>query len=253
MSNDEYSLIYWPAIPGRGEFVRLLFEETGTPYSDVAKSSPQDAVSQILELNAAVDPISSGSNPSVNAPPILRHGSFVISQTPAILLYLAPRLGLSPPPTELAYHHLNAIALTLLDGFVAEVHDTHHPTDVSLTYEEQKPEALKRAKAYREKRIPKFLGYAQRVLDSKASGDGPWLYGDSLTYVDLVLFQCIHGTEFAFPKTIEELRKSGKYDAVFKLVDAVEERPNIEAYLASDRRAQYSNGIWRHYPELDEA
>jgi glutathione S-transferase len=48
------------------------------------------------------------------------------------------------------------------------------------------------------------------------------------------------------------MRKSGKYDGVFKLVDAVKERPNTKAYLASDRRAQYSNGIWRQYPELDE-
>lgn len=221
MSNDEYSLIYWPAIPGRGEFVRLLFEETGTPYSDVAKSSPQDAVSQILELNAAVDPISSGSNPSVNAPPVIRHGSFVISQTPAILLYLAPRLGLSPPPTELAYHHLNAIALTLLDGFVAEMHDTHHPTDVSLTYEEQKPEALKRAKAYREKRIPKFLGYVQRVLDSKASGDGPWLYGDSLTYVDLVLFQ-VRWIPWPVPLELARLTM----DSVFTELSSLFQRPS---------------------------
>jgi glutathione S-transferase len=189
MSNADYTLIYWPSIPGRGELVRLLFEETGTPYNDIAKSSPNDAVNQILELNSSVDPISSGSNPPVNAPPVLRHGDFVLSQAPAILLYLAPRLGLSPPATEPAFHHLNAIALTLIDGFVNELHDTHHPVDVSATYEEQQPEAKKRAQVFREKRIPKFLGYAQRILDSKASGNGPWLYGDNLTYADLVLFQ----------------------------------------------------------------
>lgn len=188
MSNEDYNLIYWPSLPGRGEFIRLLFEETGTPYNDIAKS-PNDAVNQVLELNSAINPIPEASNPSVNAPPVLRHGSFVLSQTPAILLYLAPRLGLSPPATEPAYHHLNAIALTLIDGFVNELHDTHHPIDVSATYEDQQPEAAKRAKCFREKRIPKFLGYAQRVLQSKASGNGPWLYGDSLTFVDLVLFQ----------------------------------------------------------------
>jgi glutathione S-transferase len=49
-----------------------------------------------------------------------------------------------------------------------------------------------------------------------------------------------------------KMKKSGKYDGVFKLYDAVKERPNIKKYLASDRRAEYSQGIWRHYPELDE-
>lgn len=48
------------------------------------------------------------------------------------------------------------------------------------------------------------------------------------------------------------LKKSGDYDGVFKLYDAVKDRPNIKAYLASDRRQKYSNGIYRHYPELDE-
>jgi hypothetical protein len=36
MSDDAlYELIYWPGLPGRGEFIRLAFEESGTPYVDV--------------------------------------------------------------------------------------------------------------------------------------------------------------------------------------------------------------------------
>lgn len=62
----------------------------------------------------------------------------------------------------------------------------------------------------------------------------------------------MHGTEFAFPKLMKKMRDSGKYDGVFKLYEAVGERPNVKKYLASDRRAAYSNGIWRHYPELDD-
>lgn len=51
---------------------------------------------------------------------------------------------------------------------------------------------------------------------------------------------------------MKKMRESGKYDGVFKLFDAVKERPNIKKYLESDRRCQYSDGIWRHYPELEE-
>lgn len=58
-----------------------------------------------------------------------------------------------------------------------------------MYYEDQKDESLRKSKHYIAERLPKFLDYFQRVLKSKASGDGPWLYAGKLTYADLVLFQ----------------------------------------------------------------
>jgi len=60
---------------------------------------------------------------------------------------------------------------------------------VSEYYEDQKEESKRRAADYIKNRIPKFLGYFERVIKGKKSGDGPWLYGGNLTYADLVLFQ----------------------------------------------------------------
>lgn len=267
-TEPEYELTYWPGIPGRGEVVRLLFEETGTPYIDVAKGKKAvDAVCAYSDLKNVGD----DKNPPKFAPPVLKHGELVINQLPNILLYLAPRLGLGPSSGDGVYH-LNEIALTILDGFLNEVHETHHPVGTAAYYEDQKDEAKTRSKAFREERLPKFLKYVQRVLDGERSGEGGWLYGE-LTYVDLVLFQvslaviwvlfvrwwliagelqCLDGTKYAFPKTVEKLRKGGKYAGVFKLYDAVKERPNVKAYLESDRRVDYADGIWRHYPELEE-
>ena len=34
-----YELLYWPGIPGRGEFIRLAFEAAGVSYKDVAIES----------------------------------------------------------------------------------------------------------------------------------------------------------------------------------------------------------------------
>lgn len=65
------------------------------------------------------------------------------------------------------------------------------------------------------------------------------------------LKQCLDGVRFAFPKTLASLEGSGKYDSVFTLYQAVKQVPNIKAYLESERRLKYSNGIYRHYPELD--
>ncbi|KAH7144491.1 putative glutathione S-transferase family protein [Dactylonectria estremocensis] len=243
-----YELIYWPGIPGRGEFVRLLFEEAGVSYTDHAREDGD--VSVALKYISAEN-IGDASNPPILAPPILKHGDLIINQLPNILLYLAPKLGLVPTEGD-GLFHLNQIVLSLLDGFVNELHETHHPTATSLYYEDQKPEAKKRSKYFLAERIPKFLGYVQRLLDSKASGEGPWLYGGKLTYADLVLFQCLDGTQFAFPKSIKKQQDSGNYDGVFKLYEAVKELPNIGKYLASERRVAYADGIYRHYPELEE-
>lgn len=187
-ANDDaaYTLVYWPSIPGRAEFVRLLFEEAGVPYTDVAKSD-KECVKKVLGI---MSPDNKGDtcNPAAFAPPCLKHGALKLSQTPNILLYLAPKLGLAPTEGDGIYH-LNEIVLTILDGFSNEIHETHHPVSTSAYYGDQKPEAKRRAQSYTSERLPKFLAYVQRVLDSKTSGDGPWLYGGNLTYADLVLFQ----------------------------------------------------------------
>ena len=56
----------------------------------------------------------------------------------------------------------------------------------------------------------------------------------------------------AFPKCVERLRGSGKYEKVFELHEKVAQRENVKKYLESERRQKYSMGIYRHYPELDE-
>ncbi|KAK7706717.1 hypothetical protein SLS64_007548 [Diaporthe eres] len=246
-----YHLVYWPGIPGRGEHVRLALEEAGASYTDTAHI--KDGVNEVL---AQIDAKNTGddTSPPPLAPPILKHGDLTINQTPNILLYLGPKLGLAPKPgddDEDGLFIVNELALTALDGLSNEPHDCHHPIATGLYYEDQKEESLKKSKDYVATRLPKFVGYFERVLKSKASGDGPWLYGGKLTYADLVLFQCLDGIKFMFPKAVKKMEDSGDYKGVFALHQAVKERPNIKGYLASDRRQKYSQGIYRYYEELD--
>jgi glutathione S-transferase len=57
---------------------------------------------------------------------------------------------------------------------------------------------------------------------------------------------------YQFRKACELAKKSGKFDRVFQLYDAVKARPNIAAYLTSDKRWPYCPfGIYRYYEELD--
>jgi glutathione S-transferase len=231
--------------------VRLAFEEAGASYTDTAHQ--EDGIKSVLSYN---DPENIGDslNAPTLAPPILKHGDLVINQTSNILLYLGPRLGLVPSEDEDedALYRINALALTALDGLSNEPHDCHHPIASSLYYEDQMPEAKRKSTDYIETRLPKFLGYFERVLQSEPSKGSPYLYGGKLSYADLVLFQCLDGVKFAFPKAMTRLEKEGKYRRVFELYEAVKDRPRIKEYLKSDRRQKYSMGIYRHYPELDE-
>lgn len=246
-----FELIYWPGIPGRGEFIRLALEEAGAEYTDTAhvEKGVNAVLAQISDKN-----VGDKENTPPLAPPILKHGDLILFQTPNILLYLASKLPVLAPSPESdpnGIYHVNSLALTALDGLSNEAHDVHHPVATGLYYEDQKEEALRKAEDYRKTRLPKFLGYFQRVLSGPAS-NGEWLYEDQLTFADLVFFQALDGVTFAFPKRIKTMRDGGDYDKVFELYDRVKNKDRIKAYLESDRRQKYSKGIWRHYPELDD-
>ncbi|MBB4192236.1 glutathione S-transferase [Rhizobium aethiopicum] len=238
-----YELYYWDGIQGRGEFVRLALEEAGADYIDVTRQ-PGRGTGAMLEIMK-----SEGESHIPFAPPFLKDGDLLIPHVANILFYLGPKLGLAPEDESLRYV-ANGLQLTITD-FVAEVHDTHHPIDLSLYYEDQKQEAKGRSAAFIRDRIPKFLGYFERVLTRNPQGPN-YIVGSALTYVDLSLFQVIEGLTYAFPKAMK--RSKAEYPALLALHDAVAKRPNIARYLASPRRLAFNEeGIFRHYPELDAA
>lgn len=238
-----YELHYWPGIQGRGEFVRLALEEAGAAYVDVARGDEDEGGGEA----ALMADLARGDHPPF-APPFLVDGDLVIGQTANILLHLGLRHGLAPR-AEAGRLWVNQLQLTLAD-LVVEAHDVHHPLGAGLYYEDQKPEAARRAREFREQRMRKFLGWFETVLERAPKGG--WLTGEALTYADLSLFQAVEGLRYAFPHAMARLEP--KLPRVIAVRDAVAERPNIKAYLASERRIPFSTeGIFRRYPELDPA
>ncbi len=112
------------------------------------------------------------------APPFLKDGDLVISQTANILFYLGPKLNLAPSVESLRYV-ANGLQLTIAD-VVTEAHDTHHPLASGLYYEDQKDAAKVRAHDFIDNRIPKFMSYFERVLKQNPAGD-TFMVGDALT------------------------------------------------------------------------
>ena len=237
-----YELFYWPTIQGRGEFIRLAFEAAGVDYVDVARKpaseggGPGAIMALIGDATLKTPPL---------APPILRVGSLVLAQVASILQYLGPRLALAPED-EAARVWANQLQLTIAD-LVAEAHDTHHPISGALYYEDQKPEARRRAEQFVTARMPKFLGYFERAL---VRNGGTYAVGDRTSYVDLSLFQVMTGLGYAFPSASERLAPTLPH--LHALRERVASIPGVAAYLASDRRlAPSEKDVFRRYPELD--
>jgi glutathione S-transferase len=242
--NPSYELFYWPSIQGRGEFIRLPLEDTGTAYVDVARSKALGGVPAMLALlEAATD---GGLRPF--APPVLRHGDVVLAQTANILHYLGPRLGLVADD-EVSRHRALQLQLTEAD-FVSEIHDTHHPIASALYYEDQKEAALARTTSFLEHRLPKFLRYFESVVATSRKSAEPLSALGRHGYVDLSLFQVVVGLRHAFPTAMRAIEPA--LPGLVALTARVAARPRIAAYLASPRRIAWNlNGLFRAYPELD--
>ncbi|KAK8199182.1 glutathione S-transferase protein-like protein [Phyllosticta capitalensis] len=250
-----YELLYHPTIPGRGEYIRLIFEASSVPYTDVSNSTKND-------VYWALSTTPTQSHPPIFALPALRvsfpqNDPLVISQTPSIVEYVAHAVGLAPgPPLSAANLLARQLLLTALD-LSNETHDTHHPIAVMMYYEEQKAEAARRAADFRGSRLPKFLAHLEAALEWNKEdvegrrGGGRYLVGHGLSYADLVWWQVLDGLLYAFPNELAA-RKSD-YPHIFDTFypGIKNDEGAVSAYVKSDRRLPYSDGLYRRYPELD--
>ena len=242
----KYELYYWPTIQGRGEFVRLLLEEAGAEYADVARGrAGETRMFKLLDGRTVERP--------PFAPPFLKSGELLVGQTANILQYLGARHGLAPR-AEAGRLWANQLQLTIAD-LVQEAHETHHPIASSLYYEDQRREARRRAEDFRRNRMPKFLGWFERVLERNRRSAGKTragrLIGAQMTYPDLSLFQIVEGLRYAFPNAMARVERD--VPRVLELHQRVRQSPRIAAYLGSKRRIPFNEeGIFRRYPELDE-
>lgn len=234
-------LWYWPTIPGRGEFVRLFLEAAEIEYEDLAREHGAEALIEDMERRA-----DEGRGIKPFAPPYVADGDVTIGQTAHILAYLTDRDGLGSG--ELAID-LQLIQLQLdITDLVEEVHSVHHPLASARYYHEQLDAAFERAADFRESRLPKYYAHFEAAL---AAHDGPFILGDHWTHVDTSLFQVMEGIDYAFPALARGIDED--YPRMQALQGAVPEIAGVADYLASDRRLAFNEeGIFRHYPELDE-
>ena len=234
--SDTYELYYWPVLPGRGEVIRMLLEDAGAEYRDVGRD---EGISAILSARKGE---LGGARPF--APPVLKHGDLVLSQSSVIARYIAERHGLAPADEAgrlIAEQHF----LGWSDVMV-ETHDTHHPIALGLHYEDQREAAKERAKHFLADRLGTWLQHFEHIV----AQSGGVHVGNDVTYPDLMARFVLRGIEYAFPKAFAE--HAERIPALIALRETVEARPRLTAYLASERAMGFNeDGIFRHYPELE--
>lgn len=234
----DWELYYWTNIKedgrnhmiGRGEFVRLMFELAGVPFTD--HGMLQDGGQRVFQF------VRGGGNVDfpIFAPPAIKRGSFVLSQTPSILKYLGKEFGFYPTCAEDEAHADSLMAF--VTDFVAEGRLVFHSKCFTQSYYDQIEEVKPTVSWFENERLQKFLSYFENVAAYNAmSHDQGYMIGNTLTYVDIAVFHTVVAAESQFSERFAAIAPQ------IPLVMAHKERiaciPNIAAYLASERRGMF--------------
>ena len=237
---EPWELYYWAfmkdgknTMVGRGEFVRLMFELAGVPYIDHGVT--EDGGSKVFQF------VKGGGNVNFPAfaPPVIKKGDFVLSQTPSIMKFLGKELGFYPQ-NAIDEAHADSL-MALVTDFVAEGRLVFHSKGFTKGYAEQKDdENVKNTIAWFENdRMGMFLKYLEKVLLYNAkSNPGGYLIGSTLTYVDMAAYHAIDAAESQFPENFAALRE--EIPNLLALKDYISAIPNVAVYLASERRGLFA-------------
>lgn len=201
-----YQLFYW-ALRGRGEQIRLLLNDLGLDFVDVH-------IDKDVEF-----PVMRNEGPSrlyFGSVPMLDDGDFRLSQGPAIMNYIGRKHGMmSSDPRAAA--RTEALVLGAEDMRMA------YFRTLGARSEEKQAKFVEGDWKHR------WLRAWEGLLEQ--NGDTGYLVGPSLTQADVAAWDAID----AIVTSIEgaDLAPSPR---VQKLYESIQARPNVAKYLSSDRR-----------------
>lgn len=225
----EWQLYYWPSLLGRGEYVRLVLVEAGQDWHEVAlEEGGIQEVIKFLNWEEAKE------YNTCFAPPILRRGDFCLAETGAICQYLGRKYGLSPTNEE-DFARAAQLTMSALD-FTSTARLTFHVNkDKSMSYYDQVAECRPYIEHFREKVLPDYLGFFQRIL-SKSQAE--WFVANTFSFADLVIFHAVWMMRAQCPEHFA--RFTATCPELLAFLARVEARPRIKAYLEGPRRPVFN-------------
>ncbi|HTE42998.1 MAG TPA: glutathione S-transferase family protein [Steroidobacteraceae bacterium] len=204
-------LITYFDVRGRAEVIRLIFEETGTPYRERRiKLEDWPALKPTLPFAQL---------------PTYEDGELSIVHSHAIYRHLARKHGLCGN-SESERVRCDVVEETFVDaqssigGFFGIPSSRLNVTNTNAT-------------------LPDLLGRLQRLLEQNDGGNSYWV-GRQLTLADFVAWPALDYVRPFSQRTLE------RFDKLYAFKQRFEARPRIAAYLNSDRRQE--RRPWRWLP-----
>eukprot|EP00980_Cylindrotheca_fusiformis_P022645 scaffold9523_cov103-Cylindrotheca_fusiformis.AAC.22 len=232
---------------GRAEFLRLMLEDKQVDY-EITGDNLRGPTGMMDCFRGSAEAILAGNgdlaipNP-VFFPPALWHRppggeELIINQVGACVMYLGENLGYAPKsPKEKGLADM--ITLNALD-YISEGRSSFHPVKDLMSYNDQKEEGDKVSKEFTKTRMTIWLAHFEKVV-KKHGPTSPVAGGADVTYADFVLFHVLDATVAQF--------NNEKYDMAWdkQNVDGLKayyawmkSRPNLKAYMESDRPGPYA-------------
>ena len=189
-------------VRGRAEVIRLLLEESNTPYCERRIS-----IEEWPEIK---------SNFTYGQIPVYQEGELLLNQCNAIYRYLGRKLDLYGD-TALEHVRCDLVQESFVDA-QSSLSDLYWDPDFENLRDE-----------YEKTVLPKLLFELQDLYCANSKNSGFWV-GNRLSYVDFIAW---HFLDFVRPFS---LRTLNRFDELVKFKQRMESRPRISAYLKSDRR-----------------
>jgi len=189
-------------VRGRAEVIRLMLEETATPYRERRVSVEEwPTLKPTLPLNQL---------------PIYEEDDLYIFQSHAIYRYLARKFNLQ------GRNERERIRCDIVEETMIEAQSV-----VGTFY--WSPDFAKKRDEFEATTLQEVLRKMQRVLEQNNNGNSFWV-GDELTLGDFVAWHALDYVRPFSQKSIDRFEKLSAFKQRF------ESRPRIAAYLKSDRR-----------------
>jgi len=206
------------ASKGRGQVIRLFCEDAEIAFKD-HRWSPEDL--------SATD--FAKYNPTRSLPAVELDGKLLTQSIP-ILRFWCTKLGRYDGKTPEERYFVDLISDITADWRTSFVDSLFTRSAKGTGFNENK-EAYKHHKDFF---IPKFVnGIESHLSKSPFAQTGPFVLGSEITYADFQIWQIYHD-EKALGSPIEEIFAKST-PRLKQLVEAVQARPNVKAFLASDR------------------
>ncbi|KAL8787941.1 MAG: hypothetical protein Q9213_001968 [Squamulea squamosa] len=196
---------------GRGQVIRLMWEDAGIAYTDIRYSFeeyPEYKKSIIAE-----------KNPTTNIPIVEINGK-VLTQSYAILRHFARLLGKYDGETEEEKYWADAMCDIAADWRTSFISAFFNPNKEETYPKHQQGDRNRYLKALK-----------THLAMHELSQQGPYVVGEKFTYADMVIYQVMHDENL----TQDGMKGLQEYPRLKQLAEAVESRPNVKAFRESDR------------------